>query len=105
VVVMSVDGDVVTVDPPLADRWARGRTIVFADELFFQITDLKRRDDLLNQLYRLSADFRVAAMLQDGLAETSAPLAEVVDVEVEARTKVGVRSLSVVGAPGTRASG
>jgi hypothetical protein len=82
--VVAVDGDTLTVFPEVEGSWPRGRTLLFAEELFLQQVDLRRRDDLLNQLYRLSADYRIAALLESDFPEASAPLVEVPEVDVRA---------------------
>jgi hypothetical protein len=98
--VVSVDGDTLTVFPSVEDHWPRGRTLLFADELFLQQVELRRRDDLLNQLYRLSVDYRIAALLESDFPEASAPLVELPVVDVRtlsaARAIHGVPSVKVV---------
>jgi hypothetical protein len=98
--VVSVDGDTLTIFPAVEDHWPRGRTLLFADELFLQQVELRRRDDLLNQLYRLSVDYRIAALLESDFPEASAPLVELPVVDVRtlsaARAAHGVPSVKVV---------
>ncbi|HTV25902.1 MAG TPA: hypothetical protein VMG12_44700 [Polyangiaceae bacterium] len=98
--VVSVDGDTLTIFPAVEDTWPRGRTLLFADELFLQQIELRRRDDLLNQLYRLSVDYRIAALLESDFPEASAPLVELPVVDVRtlsaARAAQGVPSVKVV---------
>jgi hypothetical protein len=98
--VVSIDGDTLTIFPAVEDQWPRGRTLLFADELFLQQVELRRRDDLLNQLYRLSVDYRIAALLESDFPEASAPLVELPVVDVRtlsaARAAHGVPSVKVV---------
>ena len=83
-IVLSVDGDVVTVDRPIETSWPRGRTLVFEQVYFFQQKALRRKDDLINHLFRFNADYRVSALLEPEHLTTTAPLAEEQVTEVTA---------------------
>jgi hypothetical protein len=98
--VLEVHGDELVIFPVVEDTWERGRTLMFGDELFFQPLELRRRDDLLNQVYRLSADYRVSALLEDALGETSVPLSERLDVNLDTRRSGSPQH----GVPGVRVS-
>ncbi|RKH55913.1 hypothetical protein [Corallococcus llansteffanensis] len=73
---LAVDGDEVTLSRPVEGSWARGRTLVFQEECFFFQTQLRRKDDLLNHLYRCSVDYRVSALMEELNARTGARLVE-----------------------------
>lgn len=94
---LSVDGDEVTLSRPVEGGWSRGRTLVFQDECFFFQTQLRRRDDLLNHLYRCSVDYRVSALLEEPNARASARLVEKPQVELLPRGA----SRAAGGHPGT----
>ncbi|RYZ43945.1 MAG: hypothetical protein EOO71_01510 [Myxococcaceae bacterium] len=79
---LAVDGDEVTLSRPVEGAWARGRTLVFQEECFFFQTQLRRKDDLLNHLYRCSVDYRVSALMDEPNARTSARLVEKPQVEL-----------------------
>jgi len=81
-IVVSSEGDSLTLARPVQGHWPRGRTLVFQDELFFFQTHFRRKDDLLNHLYRCSVDYRVSAQLEVPTAHTSARLVERPEVEV-----------------------
>jgi hypothetical protein len=81
--IVAVEGDTLRVDPPIAGVWERGRTIAYADEYFLLQGDVRRKDDLLNHLYRASGEYRVSALLDDDRAE-DAPVQVVETIEIEA---------------------
>ncbi|MBN8232852.1 hypothetical protein JYK02_35580 [Corallococcus macrosporus] len=83
--VLGLDGDAVTLSKPVEGAWARGRTLVFQEECFFFQTQLRRRDDLLNHLYRCSVDYRVSALMDEPNPRTSARLVEKPQVDLIAR--------------------
>ncbi|HZH03940.1 MAG TPA: hypothetical protein VEY30_09160, partial [Myxococcaceae bacterium] len=74
--VVSTQGDEVTLSKPVVGTWTRGRTIVFQEESFLFQTRLLRKDDLLNHLYRCSVDYRASALLDDAIPQLGAPLVE-----------------------------
>jgi hypothetical protein len=80
--IVAVEGDVLHVDPPIAGGWDRGRTIVYADEYFLQQAQVRRKDDLLNHLYRATGEYRVSALLDDDRAER-APVQVVEGVDLD----------------------
>lgn len=82
---LSVNGDEVTLSRPVEGSWPRGRTLAFQDECFFFQTQLRRKDDLLNHLYRCSVDYRVSGLLEDPNARPTAPLVEKPVVELVPR--------------------
>jgi hypothetical protein len=81
--VEAVSGDTLTVFPPLTGTWDRGHTIVFADEYFLQQAQLRRKDDLVNHLYRASGEYRVSALLDDDALTAAVPLVETVVATVD----------------------
>ncbi|AFE05114.1 hypothetical protein COCOR_03262 [Corallococcus coralloides DSM 2259] len=74
--VLGLEGDRVTLSRPVEGAWARGRTLVFQEECFFFQTQLRRRDDLLNHLYRCCVDYRVSALMDEPNARSTARLVE-----------------------------
>jgi hypothetical protein len=64
---------------------ARGRALVYQDECFFYQTSVKRRDDLMNQLYHCSVDYKVSALLEDPAARTTAVLVQEIHQELTTR--------------------
>jgi hypothetical protein len=72
--VQEVQGNRVVLAGPIRGAFARGRALVYQDECFFFQTAVKRRDDLMNQLYHCSLDYKVSALLEDPLARSSAVL-------------------------------
>ncbi|RKG56009.1 hypothetical protein D7X30_26105 [Corallococcus sp. AB011P] len=83
--VLGLDGDTVTLSRPVEGAWARGRTLVFQEECFFFQTQLRRRDDLLNHLYRCCVDYRVSALMDEPNARTTARLVETPQLDLIAR--------------------
>ncbi|MBN8471381.1 hypothetical protein JYJ95_33165 [Corallococcus exiguus] len=83
--VLGLDGDRVTLSRPVEGAWARGRTLVFQEECFFFQTQLRRRDDLLNHLYRCCVDYRVSALMDEPNARSTARLVETPRVDLIAR--------------------
>jgi hypothetical protein len=94
--VASVDGDVIQLIRPVSGSFRCGQTLAFRDESFFFQTSIKRRDDLLNHLYRASIDYRVSALIEDERALPSAPLVESSMVDVNPQGAVAGRN----GTPG-----
>lgn len=94
---LAVDGDEVTLSRPVEGSWVRGRTLVFQEECFFFQTQLRRKDDLLNHLYRCSVDYRVSALMEELNARTGARLVEKPLVDLVARGA----SRAAGGHPGT----
>lgn len=86
--VVSVEGDVLTLAPPLQGDWPRGRTIVFAEEHFLQQQHIRRKDDLLNHIYRATGEYRVSALLEDDVVESAVPVVEIAEVELHAAAPV-----------------
>jgi hypothetical protein len=79
--VLSVEEGVVHLDRPLEQAYARGTGFAFTRTAFIQQRQLKRRDDLMNRLYRLSATYRVSTLLED--TSTSVAGSLVLDPQVE----------------------
>jgi hypothetical protein len=98
-IVESVAGDTLTVFPPLGGAWDRGHTIVFAEEYFLQQAQIRRKDDLVNHLYRAAGEYRVSALLDDGIVEAAVPLVEsvVTPVDPELPPPARAPALAVVG--------
>jgi hypothetical protein len=59
---------------PIRGAFTRGRALVYQDECFFFQTAVKRRDDLMNQLYHCSVDYKVSALLEDPTTRATATL-------------------------------
>jgi hypothetical protein len=81
----SVQGARVFLTRPVVGAFARGRAVVYQDECFFFQTSVKRRDDLMNQLYHCSVDYKVSALLEDPAARTTAVLVQETIEELSAR--------------------
>ncbi|MBS0643112.1 MAG: hypothetical protein JSS43_24875 [Proteobacteria bacterium] len=81
-VVVGVDGDRLTLDRPLATAWRRASTLIYSRSLFYHQRQWRRADDIMNNLFRLSAEYRVSTFLDDPLPAVSAPLVERPEVEV-----------------------
>ncbi len=81
----SVLGNEVVLTRPVSAAFARGRTLVYQDECFFYQTAIKRRDDLMNQLYHCSVDYKVSALLEDPAARTTAVLVQETHEELTTR--------------------
>jgi len=81
-VVIGVEGDTLVLDRPVPRAFGRARSIVYKRSLFFAQRQWRRRDDLMNKLYRLSAEYRVSAFLDDRLPATTAPIVETADVQL-----------------------
>jgi hypothetical protein len=92
-------GDTVTLDRPVSRRWRRGATIVHSREFFVQQSDVKRRDDLMNRLYRYCVGYRVSALLEQ--TDTSIVGSLVIKPVVEVVPKTSARPAN--GAPGVTA--
>jgi hypothetical protein len=80
--VIAVEGDTVRLDRPVHGDWRLSETLVYWRNLFFSQKQLRRRDDFMNKLYRITAEYRVSAFLEDRLPTTTAPLAEESNVEL-----------------------
>lgn len=98
--VAAVDGEVVHLTRPVRGSWRRGQTLAFRDESFYFQTSIKRRDDLLNRLYRACVDYRVSALIEDERTLPSAVLAETPIVDV---VPLGA-TVNASGAPGVTAT-
>jgi hypothetical protein len=83
--VKSVFGDTVTLDRPVSRRWRRGATLVHSRCCFLHQRSVKRRDDLMNRLYRYCVSYRVSALLENPVAASVGSLVLEPMVEVEAR--------------------
>jgi len=81
-VVVGIEGDTLVLDRPVPRAYDRARTVVFKRALFFSQRQWRRRDDLMNRLYRLSAEYRISAFLDDRLPSNTAPIVEFPDVEI-----------------------
>jgi hypothetical protein len=98
--VLAVEGDTLTLDRPVDAPYPRGRSVAFGRGLFFSQRQLRRHDDLMNQLYRLCIEYRVSTYLDERVPSVSAPLVETTDIEVRDDRRTSSRTGS--GAPGTR---
>ncbi|MBN9686046.1 MULTISPECIES: hypothetical protein [unclassified Corallococcus] len=78
---------------PVEGAWARGRTLVFQEECFFFQPQLRRRDDLLNHLYRCCVDSRVSALMDEPNARATARLVD--------KPVLGLIARGASGHPGT----
>jgi hypothetical protein len=83
--VRSVAGDTVTLDRPVSRRWRRGATLVHSRCCFLHQRSVKRRDDLMNRLYRYCVSYRVSALLEDPVPAVVGGLVLEPAVEIEAR--------------------
>ncbi|APR75704.1 Hypothetical protein A7982_01050 [Minicystis rosea] len=73
-----------TVSPAIVGSWPRARTLLFGEEYFVQQASVRRRDDLLNNLYRFTVDYRVSALLDDQTTLAPQPAVETAEIEVDA---------------------
>ena len=80
--VIAVEGEQVRLDRPLTRNWPRSGTLVYQRSLFYSQKQLRRRDDFMNQLFRITAEYRISAFLEERLPATTAPLVEEPEVEV-----------------------
>jgi hypothetical protein len=80
--VLGVQGDRVLLDRPVQAAFPRAGTIAYRRTEFFSQRMLRRSDDLMNQLYRISAEYRVSTVLDELEAGLSSPLVESVDLQV-----------------------
>jgi hypothetical protein len=80
--VVAVDGDELTLDRPVQGSFRRATTLAFKRSLFFSQRQLRRSDDLMNQLYRITVEYRVSTFLDERYPSVSAPLAEIAELEV-----------------------
>jgi hypothetical protein len=83
-IVVAVEGARLELSSPLNADFRCGQTLAFCDECFYFQTSIKRRDDLLNHLYRACVDYRVSALIEDERARSTAALAERVEVNLVA---------------------
>ena len=83
--VRSAAGDTVTLDRPVSRRWRRGATLVHSRCCFLHQRSVKRRDDLMNRLYRYCVGYRVSALLEDPVSAIVGGLVLEPVVEVEVR--------------------
>jgi hypothetical protein len=81
--VESIDGDTLSVFPPITGAWSRGKTIVYSDEYFLQQAQFRRKDDLVNHLYRATTEYRVSARLDDDHVERAAQIVEGVTMTLD----------------------
>lgn len=80
--VVGVQGDRVLLDRPVQASFRRTESIAYLRSEFFSQRVLRRSDDLMNQLYRMSAEYRVSTVLDELDSGVSAPLAETVDLQL-----------------------
>lgn len=97
--VRAVRGDTVELDRPVARRWRRGRTLVHARDCFIKQREIKRRDDLMNRLYRYCISYRVSALLE----QPDTPIIGGLVIEPVVEVLPSSSSMSAAGAPGVRA--
>lgn len=81
-VVVAIDGDTVQLDRAVQGDWPLSQTLVYQRGLFFSQKQFRRRDDFMNQLYRVTVEYRVSAYLQEHRPAISAPLVEDYDVNI-----------------------
>lgn len=80
--VLGVQGDRILLDRPVQVAFPRAGSIAYRRSEFFSQRALRRSDDLMNQLYRVSAEYRVSTVLDELEAGVSSPLVESVDLQV-----------------------
>ena len=78
--VVGVQGDTVLLDRPVQAAFPRAGSIAYRRSEFFSQRMLRRSDDLMNQLYRICAEYRVSTVLDELDGGVTAPLAEIVDI-------------------------
>ncbi len=81
--VIEVSGDTLVLNAPVEGDWLRATTLASKRGLFFFQRQLRRRDDLMNGLFRICLEYRVSAMLHDKFASKTAPLVEITDLVVQ----------------------
>ncbi|GAB5895175.1 hypothetical protein [Mycolicibacterium mageritense] len=94
--VLGVQGDRVLLDRPVQAAFPRTDSIAYRRSEFFSQRALRRSDDLMNQLYRMSAEYRVSTVLDELEAGISSPLVESVDLQVRDFARLAAE----LGAPG-----
>lgn len=80
--VVGVQGDRVLLDRPVQAPFPRSGSIAYRRSEFFSQRTLRRSDDLMNLLYRMSAEYRVSTVLDELEAGLSAPVVESVDLQL-----------------------
>ena len=110
--VVGVTGETLLLDRPIQAEFPCAGTVVYTRSAFFSQRQLRRSDDLMNQLYRMTAEYRVSTYLDEGDARVSAPLVELPEVEVRDFARLAAELADPVdpdyparpatGAPGTR---
>lgn len=80
--VTRVDGSTLHLDRPTEQAWPRGATVVHGRALFLHQRHVRRKDDLLNRLFRLSLTYQAEGVLETDLPHISGPvvLEPVVDI-------------------------
>lgn len=111
--VVAVAGDELTLDRPVQGRFRRRSTLVYERALFFSQRQLRRQDDLMNQLYRICIEYRVSTFLDERFPSVSAPLVEITEVELRDLARLAAEEADperpvypvrpATGHPGTRA--
>jgi hypothetical protein len=86
--IVAISGESITLDRPVPLDWSARRTLVCQRRLFLYQMQLRRRDDLMNHLFRLSVELRVSALLDEEIGEITAPAVEVVAVDVRDRARL-----------------
>jgi hypothetical protein len=82
--VRSVSGDTVELDRPVAQRWCR-RSMAYARDYVVQEREVKRRDDLMNRLYRYCVGYRVSTFVERAEPISAGELESEAVVDVDAR--------------------
>jgi hypothetical protein len=111
--VVGVEGDTVLLDRPVQASFPRRDSIAYLRSEFFSQRALRRSDDLMNQLFRMSAEYRVSTVLDELDAAVSSPLVETTDVQVRDAARLAAELANpgtpvsvgrpAVGTPGTSA--
>ena len=78
-------------------------SIAYRRSEFFSQRTLRRSDDLMNQLYRICAEYRVSTVLDELDGGVTAPLAEIVDTQVRDFARLAAE-LAAPGEPRSRCS-
>jgi hypothetical protein len=103
--VAAIDGDTVVLDRAVVGTWPRASTLVHSRPVFFAQTQVRRRDDLANNLYRLSLDYRVSGYLDTAGTAERTGIVETVDAQVRPLSPDGqAPARTTPGTPGPVAS-
>jgi hypothetical protein len=86
--VVAIHGDRLVLDRPVQGDWPLAETLVYQRGLFFAQKQFRRRDDFMNQVYRVTVEYRVSAFLHQHRPAISAPLVEEYETNIRVLDRV-----------------